>query len=122
MVAYFYSKFTNKMKIAFAATFLAFCLLGTHAIGFSHSISHAHLQSQSDIASITSDSLPSLSHNSDACHLFDALTLAGFISTNPIAVITYGGFTQQLSVVEVPSFAQSTFELYQSRAPPTFYP
>jgi hypothetical protein len=121
MVAYFYSKFTNKMKIAFAASLLAFCLLGTHAIGFAHSISHAHLQSQADIVSITSDSLPSLSHSSDACHLFDALTLAGFISADPIAVVAYGGFAQQLSLAALSSPAQATFEHYQSRAPPTFY-
>jgi len=121
MGAYFYSKFTNKLKIAFTASLLAFCLLGTHAIGFAHSISHAHLQSQSDVASIGFDSLPSLSHSSDACHLFDALTLAGFISADPIAVVTYGGFTQQLSLAAPSSFAQATFEHYQSRAPPSFH-
>jgi hypothetical protein len=121
MVAYFSSKFTNKLKIAFTAISLAFCLLGTHAIGFSHSISHAHPQSQTDLASISSESLPSLSHSSDACHLFDALTLAGFIAVDPVAVVTYGGFAQLFNVAKVTSLAQATFEHYQSRAPPTFH-
>ena len=120
MVAYFSSKFTNKLKIAFTVVSLVFCLLGTHAIGFSHSISHAHPQSQTDLASISSESLPSLSHSSDACHLFDALTLAGFIAVDSV-VVTYDSFAQQSSHAKLASHAQATFDHYQSRAPPTFH-
>jgi hypothetical protein len=121
MVAYFYSKFTNKMKIAFAAGFLVFCLIGTHAIGFSHSISHAHLQSQAAVTSITAEGLPSLNHSADVCHLFDALTLAIFVGSNPVSLLSYNGIKQEFSSIDALSIAHASFEPYQSRAPPSLH-
>lgn len=109
------------MKVAFSAVFLVFCLLGTHAIGFSHSIAHAHFQNQTAAASITADAQPSLNHSSDVCHLFDALSLAVFVGSDPSALVSYSGVTEELSAVDAPSIAIVSFDLYQSRAPPAFH-
>lgn len=108
------------MKLAFTATFLMFCLLGTQAIGFSHSIAHAHFQSQT-AATSAADGLPSLNHSSDACHLFDALSLALFIGSDPAEIVSYRGFTQKLSAVDAHLIIPPSFEPYQSRAPPSLH-
>uniref|UniRef100_B1XUN3 Uncharacterized protein n=1 Tax=Polynucleobacter necessarius subsp. necessarius (strain STIR1) TaxID=452638 RepID=B1XUN3_POLNS len=97
MVAYFSSKFTKQIHATFTASLLVICLVGTHWMGFPHSISHAHLQSQAESNSVLIDTPPSLNHSSDVCHLFDALTLAGFITPDSDIAIAFSFFTSQSS-------------------------
>ncbi|QWD61040.1 hypothetical protein [Polynucleobacter sp. MWH-UH35A] len=119
MVAYFSSKFKKQIFAAFTAALLVFCLLGTHWIGLSHSISHAGMQDLSLEIGKSNTSDKSLSHSSDVCHLFDALSLAGFI---PSALSTSN--TDQQSTLAQSNvnyaFLRNLFSsAYQSRAPPT---
>ncbi len=119
MVAYFSSKFTKQAQAALAAFVLVFCLLATHWIGLSHSISHASLQSHSLEKYATSNSDKSFNHSSDVCHLFDALTLAGFIPSthaNSPSVQIHALVKNQL---ERERFTQLNLASYQSRAPPS---
>ena len=118
MVAYFYSKFTMQIRLAFAGALLAICLLGTHWIGFSHSISHATQQNQSELVASMAAST-SVTHSSDVCHLFEALTLAGFITlSNAIDISTQ--VSLRLIEITQDSLIKTWSALpYQSRAPPT---
>ena len=95
-----------------------FCLLGTHWIGFSHSISHASLQSQAGIDLSQSDKQSSLNHGSDVCHLLDALTLAGFVAAQPLTAIAHQLHTFLFVSSNNYFIAQIAIEHYQSRAPP----
>lgn len=119
MSAYFSSKFTKQIHAILTAGLLVLCLLGTHWIGFSHSISHSQIQSHADVDSTSSDKQSSLSHSSDVCHLFDALTLAGFVLSQPLNGIAHHLFAFLSLSSDTSLFAQATIEHYQSRAPPT---
>ncbi len=119
MVAYFPSKYLKRIQATFAAAAVLVCLLGSHWIGYAHSISHSGLHSQG-AEQCSSIDLPSgMSHGSDVCHLFDALTLAGFAPTNGITSPALTANT--LLVVHAPRsiFADSSISAYHSRAPPT---
>ena len=118
MVAYFSSKFKKQIHGALTATALVFCLLGTHWIGLSHSISHGSFQNQSIELAKSSAVDNTFTHSSDICHLFDALSLAGFIpSTDSISAVI------ELSTLDFSSkinsyLISSVHSAYQSRAPP----
>ena len=120
MVAYFSSKLTKHIHAAFTVALLVVCLVGTHWIGLSHSISHGASQSQTLESKAASHIDKSFSHGSDVCHLFDALSLAGFIP-NSAANLT-SSFSGSLTLnVFVNSFTPKLeVTSYQSRAPPTF--
>jgi hypothetical protein len=119
MIAYFSSKYMKRIQATFSVALLLFCLLGTHWIGFAHSISHAGLQSQSLNQCAASDSA-GITHSSDACHLFDALTLAGFVPVGDANVISLPAYNSAIiGLVDLILF-ESTTASYQSRAPPTF--
>jgi len=120
MVAYFSSKFTKQIQAAFSVALLLFCLLGTHWIGFAHSVSHAGLHSQSIEKSTASESSPSLTHSSDVCHLFDALTLALFLPGNDSSLVTSTQYALDIAKSEDSILIESPLVAYQSRAPPTF--
>jgi len=99
---------------------LLFCLLGTHWIGFSHSISHTGLHSQSVEKCSADDSVAGIAHSSDACHLFDALTLAGFVPVSDSDVVSHSAhISAKIRSVDLILIESSTAS-YQSRAPPTF--
>ena len=118
MTAYFSSKLSKQIHAALMAALLVFCLLGTHWVGFSHSISHASLQSQTEIDSSQGDKQSSLKHSSDVCHLFDAHTLAGFVAAQPLATITHHLHAFLFATANITIIAQTAIEHYQSRAPP----
>ena len=120
MAAYFSSKFMKQIHTAFTAALLVFCLLGTHWIGLSHSISHAGFQNQVFEANTSNNIDKSFKHSSDTCHLFDALSLAGFVPSNHIeaAVILISASNLQNS--SNPSLRSLAGNSYHSRAPPTF--
>jgi len=108
------------MHAAFTVALLVFCLLGTHWIGLSHSVSHGISQSQTLENKATNQIDKTFSHSSDVCHLFDALTLAGFIPNSAAALPLLLSGSLSVGVI-IDSFA-SKLEIapYQSRAPPVF--
>ena len=119
MVAYFPSKFIKRFQAAFSVALLLFCLLGTHWIGFAHSISHAGLQSQT-IEKCTAADTAGITHSSDSCHLFDALTLAGFVPTDDSSVVGSTTYSSAITQLADSVLAEPASTAYQSRAPPTF--
>jgi hypothetical protein len=120
MSAYFPSKFSKHLRAVVAVTLLLICMAGTHWIGFAHSISHGVVQQKTIDQASASDLSPTYSHSSDACHLFDALTLAGFIpgTSKDVSVTQHASINliQPLAI----TVAQTALSSYQSRAPPTF--
>ena len=120
MVAYFSSKYLKRFQAAFSVALLLFCLLGTHWIGFVHSISHAGLHSQSVEKCAPTDSVGSITHSSDTCHLFDALTLAGFVPVADSDVVSLPVYTSAIIQSVDLVLIESALAAYQSRAPPTF--
>jgi hypothetical protein len=120
MVAYFPSKYPRRFSAAFSVALLVFCLLGTHWLGFAHSISHAGLSAQSIDQCSATDSGSSITHSSDACHLYDALTLAGFVlASDSVVAVLPVYFSTLIPSVDLILIESSTAS-YQSRAPPTF--
>jgi len=120
MVAYFSSKFTKQIQTALAVVLLMVCMMGTHWVGFAHSISHATFQQQSISQASSSEIAPVFSHSSDTCHLFDALTLAGFIPDASTQTLTpLNGRSVSESHIQL-AIAQAATTAYQSRAPPSF--
>ncbi|MEI6183485.1 MAG: hypothetical protein WCP25_09320 [Polynucleobacter sp.] len=120
MVAYFPSKYSKRLLAAFSAALLLVCLLGTHWVGFAHSISHAGLSGQSIAQCSAADSGAGITHSADTCHLYDALTLAGFVPVGDSDVVRLSVYFSAL----IPSvdlvLIESASASYQSRAPPTF--
>ena len=120
MIAYFPSKYPRRLLAAFSVALLLFCLLGTHWVGFAHGISHAGLHSSNIEQCSAADSSAEITHGSDACHLYDALTLAGFIASD---TASQSSIASSIAVFKASSNsppAQIHIGLYQSRAPPTF--
>ncbi len=119
MVAYFSSKFIKQIYAALAGAMLVACLLGTHWVGYAHSISHAAKDYQTRSLSNAQETDVTFSHSSDVCHLFDALSLAGFV---PEALSE--GLTKSAAILHLAShqqfhFIQTSALAYHSRAPPT---
>jgi hypothetical protein len=119
MVAYFPSKYPRRLLAAFSVALLLFCLLGTHWVGFAHGISHAGLHSQSIEQCSATDSGAGITHGSDTCHLYDALTLAGFVPVGDSDVVhlpvSFSALIPSVDLILIESASAS----YQSRAPPT---
>ncbi len=123
MRAIFHRKISQPLRSAFVVGFLLLCMLGTHWIGFAHSIAHAGLATSSKTLGPSSQSCDLnavVTHSSASCHLFDALTLASFappdgptLSNQP----TYKEFTPTVIAATV---YQTTVTPYQSQAPPHF--
>ena len=120
MTAYFSSKLIKQINAAFTVALLVFCLLGTHWVGLSHSISHGIPQSQALESKASAQLDKNFSHSSDVCHLFDALSLAGFIPNSGLNLSP--SLTVSLTAnITVDSFAPKLeIASYQSRAPPAF--
>jgi hypothetical protein len=122
MSALFLSKLNKQIRDWIALSFLLISLLGTHWVGFAHGISHSGLHSQNieQCSATDADSATGVTHGSDACHLYDALTLAGFIASD---TATQSNIASSIAVFKASSnspVAQIHIGLYQSRAPPTF--
>jgi hypothetical protein len=120
MIAYFSSRLHQRASALIALVLLTICLQGTHWAGFAHSISHASTLQQSLDQDPTPGPASSLCHSSDSCHLYDALSLAGFA---PGTVI---GFTNQviasLNFIGRPLTAPFLAPVYAylAQAPPNF--
>jgi hypothetical protein len=120
MIAYFSSKFKKQIQTALTAALLVFCLLGTHWMGLTHSITHAGIQGQSIDVSNSSTLEKSFGHSSDICHLFDALSLAGFIPGDQSTAAAILPSAIEQSNTKNLFLRNSISSIYQSRAPPTF--
>ena len=118
MVAYFSSKLKRQIQTAFVVVLLLSCMLGTHWIGFAHSISHAGFQSQTLAGSSDAEKPAALSHTSDICHLFDALTLAGFAPSNTAPQKHFLDVASRATPQAKTLFLSTTRVSYNSRAPP----
>jgi len=118
MFAHFSSKINKRFQGLIALGLLLFCLLGTQWIGLKHGISHAQTSQQIELGDSDADTL--LQHGSASCHLFDALSLASFIT--PDLTISFAQ-AQRTPVFIASNYSIETFsltDLYQPRAPPTF--
>ena len=120
MVAYFPSKYPRRLFAAFSVALLLVCLLGTHWAGFAHGISHAGLSKQSIEQCSATDSVTGITHSSDTCHLYDALTLAGFVPVGDSDVVHLPVYFSALVLSADLVLIESASASYQSRAPPTF--
>jgi hypothetical protein len=118
MEASFLSKFRKQLRGFLALSFLLGSLLGTHWIGFAHSIAHSGIHHQNVELSCT-DQAPTFGHSSAGCHLLDALTLAGFVASTPNLFIA-SNFLHEAQLASDDSLpARIHIGLYQSRAPPS---
>lgn len=117
MEALFLSTLRKKVTGIFILGILLISLLGTHWIGFNHSIAHSGILSQ-DIELNSLDQGPTLGHSSDNCHLLDALTLAGFVASTPQLFLAKNFVKQVQLTLNDSLLSQTLVGLYQSRAPP----
>ena len=118
MIAYFSSKMIKRLQSAFTLGLLAFCLLGTHWIGLTHSVTHVPASQVADQGSSEHNSL--FQHGSVSCHLFDALSLAGFIPPDINLTVAHIGIDQTFFQNDHSVTTTHSPVVYQSRAPPTF--
>jgi len=123
MRAVFHRHISQQLRSIFVVGFLLVCLLGTHWLGFAHSISHSGLATSSQIlgaGTLSCDESATVSHSSASCHLFDALTLASFVSTDSSVLIELSAYAEaNISSAKTADY-QSTASPYQSQAPPRF--
>ena len=121
MVAYFSSKLLKQAQAALASALLLVCLLGTHWVGYAHGISHAAKDHQALSKSYAVENDTTLSHSTEICHLFDALSLAGFIPAPTLdsAAINTNHIDQASNLRF--HFAQTSVAAYRSRAPPSWF-
>jgi hypothetical protein len=135
MKAYLMTSIQRPARAYAAITFLVFSLLGSHWLGYAHSIAHPHagqmqlsglsyspeLASHDDCdADHHAKAIPAShgDHISANCLLFDALTLAGFIGNTNIAVPAVQALASEPIVYSAVFNAQAVLSHYQSRAPP----
>jgi hypothetical protein len=119
MEASFLSKFRKHLRGFLALSFLLTSLLGTHWIGFAHSIAHSGIDHQTVELSCT-DQAPVTGHGFEICHLLDALTLAGFVASTSNLFLPSDLSQEAHLASNNPSPARIQIGLYQSRAPPSF--
>ena len=118
-----------------AIAFLVFSLLGSHWLGYAHSIAHPHagqmqlsglsyspeLASHDDCdADHHAKAIPAShgDHISANCLLFDALTLAGFVSSAGIAITAVQALATEPIIYSAVFNTGAVLSHYQSRAPP----
>ena len=122
-------------RACLAIAFLVFSLLGTHWLGYAHSIAHPHagqtqlfefsyspeLASHDDCnADHHAVAMPAShgDHISANCLLFDALTLAGFVGSTSIAVSAFQALASEPIIYSAVFNSGAVLSHYQSRAPP----
>jgi hypothetical protein len=119
MNALFLSTLRKQFKGCIALSFLLISILGTHWIGFAHGIYHSGIQHH-NIELSCLDQTPTLGHDSVGCHLYDALTLAGFAPTAASSFAVQNPLIALESLTSEYLVAGIQLGLYQSRAPPAF--
>jgi hypothetical protein len=132
MKAFFATQIQRPARACLAIAFLTISLLGTHWLGYQHSIAHPHTgQSQlpqlglSELALEHDDcdahhhaEAPHADHINANCLLFDALTLAGFVSSTGIAIAAVQALATEPIIYSAVFNTGAVLSHYQSRAPP----
>jgi hypothetical protein len=132
MKAFFATQIQRPARACLAIAFLTISLLGTHWLGYQHSIAHPHTgQSQlpqlglSELALEHDDcdahhhaEAPHADHINANCLLFDALTLAGFVSSTGIAITAVQALATEPIIYSAVFNTGAVLSYYQSRAPP----
>ena len=118
MVAYFSSKSIKSLRAIFALALLVICLLGTRWVGLDHGITHSNLQQHAVNQAIDGDLTTSINHSSSVCHLFDALTLAGFAGSFSKNHFVVPFFARTFTSPQTLADSQRLNTPYLSRAPP----
>jgi hypothetical protein len=118
MVAYFPSKLIKHIKTALAVILLWSCVIGSQWFGYAHSISHSNNQQHSTAQTSSADAIAVFNHGSDVCHLFDALSLAGFIPETNTDVPTGSAASELPSKNSSALIPQTELLAYQPHAPP----
>ena len=132
MKAFFATQIQRPALACLAIAFLTISLLGTHWLGYQHSIAHPHTGQTkaiqfglSELALEHDDC--NAHHNAEASHgghinanclLFDALTLAGFVGSGGIAVSATQTLATEPSIYSAVFNTGAVLSHYQSRAPP----
>ena len=135
MKAIFATQIQRPARACLAIAFLAISLLGTHWLGYQHSIAHPH-SGQTQVLQFGLSEL-ALEHddcNTDHpvkamqashgdhinanCLLFDALTLAGFFGSSGIAVSAIQALATEPIIYSAVFNTGAVLSHYQSRAPP----
>ena len=135
MKAFFATQIQRPAWACLAIAFLTISLLGTHWLGYQHSIAHPH----SGQVQLTQFGLSELvlahddcdanhhavvmpashgDHISANCLLFDALTLAGFVSSAGTAIIAVQALATEPIIYSAVFNTGAVLRHYQSRAPP----
>jgi hypothetical protein len=135
MKAYLLTTIRRPARAYLAIAFLIFSLLGSHWLGYAHSIAHPHagqtqlsgfsyspeLASHDDCNADQHGTAVSASHGdhiSANCLLFDALTLAGFVGSTSIALSAVQALASESIVYNAVFNTNAVLSHYQSRAPP----
>jgi hypothetical protein len=135
MKAYLTTSIQRSARASLAIAFLVFSLLGTHWLGYAHSIAHPHagqtqLSGFSHSPELASHNACNTEHHAKAmvashgdhinanCLLFDALTLAGFVGTANITVPAVQALASEPIIYSAVFNTQAVLSHYQSRAPP----
>ena len=135
MKAYLIRPIQQPARACLAIAFLVFSLLGTHWLGYAHSIAHPHAEQTQLSGSFYSPESAShddcnADHHAKAiptshgdhinanCLLFDALTLAGFVGTANIAIPALQALASEPIIYSAVFNTQAVLSHYQTRAPP----
>jgi len=121
MRALLYNKQSQQLRSIFFVGLLLTCLLGTHWLGFTHGIAHSSLSTSSQTLGSTSqhcDESSAITHSSASCHLYDALTLASFVSPDILILSNQAVYAESTSTLVEATVHQATVTPYQSQAPP----
>jgi hypothetical protein len=135
MKAYLMTSIQRPARACLAIAFLAISLLGTHWLGYAHSIAHPHagqtqlsgfsyspeLASHDDCNADHHTKAIAASHGdhiSANCLLFDALTLAGFVGSTSITLSAVQALAAEPIVYSAVFNTNAVLSHYQSRAPP----
>ena len=135
MKAYLITSIQRPARAYLAIAFLVFSLLGSHWLGYAHSIAHPPA-GQTQLSGFSYS--PELASHDDCdahqhaeslleshgdhinanCLLFDALTLAGFVGTANITVPAVQALADEPIVYSAVFNTNAVVSYYQSRAPP----
>lgn len=132
MKAYLKTPIQHSARAFLAIAILAVSLLGTHWLGYAHSIAHPHtgqpflvefsspleLASHDDFDAQHHAEAPHADHINANCLLFDALTLAGFVSSAGTAIAAVLAFATEPIIYSAVFNTGAVLNHYQSRAPP----
>jgi hypothetical protein len=132
MKAYLQTPIQRPARAYLAIAFLVFSLLGSHWLGYAHSIAHPHTgQTQAPQFGLSELALehddcdahhhaqaPHADHINANCLLFDALTLAGFVSSTGTTIAAVQALASEPIIYSAVFNTGAVLSHYQSRAPP----